>query len=138
MDINNGIVYVNGQKIDDSFISTEKSDYTGHFSVPEDSYFILGDNRNHSNDSRYWKSTHFVRKENIQAIAKFRIFPLHRIGVFLINKFILYLFCVVISFANTIFFFWKMNILTPTSVLYISIGSAIAGELFTIYFNRRK
>ena len=80
MDINNGIVYVNGQKIDDSFISTEKSDYTGHFSVPEDSYFMLGDNRNHSNDSQYWKSTHFVRKENIQAIAKFRIFPLHRIG----------------------------------------------------------
>ena len=73
VDIKNGIVYVNGNEIDDSYISKEKSNYTGHFSVPDDSYFMLGDNRNHSRDSRYWINT-FVSKDKIIAKVSFRYF----------------------------------------------------------------
>jgi signal peptidase I len=41
------------------------------FNVPEDSYFMLGDNRNSSADSRYWDYP-YVPKEDIVAKASFR------------------------------------------------------------------
>lgn len=41
------------------------------FIVPEDCYFMMGDNRNNSKDSRYWKNT-FVSKDKILAKAIFR------------------------------------------------------------------
>ncbi len=65
-------VYVNGVKLDEPYIReamviSEDLSYI----VPADSYFVLGDNRNNSKDSRYWNNT-YVPKENILAKALFR------------------------------------------------------------------
>lgn len=45
--------------------------------VPEDSYYVLGDNSFSSKDSRHWG---FVPNHNIIGLAFFRYWPLHRIG----------------------------------------------------------
>ncbi len=41
----------------------------GKVTVPADSYFVMGDNRDNSKDSRFWETTHFVPFENIKGKA---------------------------------------------------------------------
>ena len=76
----NGVVYVtktDGQTIqlDQSFVTTcvPTGDY-GPFEVPEDCYFMMGDNRNQSWDSRYWEHK-YVHRTQIIGKAKFRYYP---------------------------------------------------------------
>ena len=71
-----GDVYVTGEKIDEpSFkeqhvtVSPNATSYT----VPEDCYFMLGDNRENSKDSRYWAEP-YVQKKKILAKVLFRYF----------------------------------------------------------------
>ena len=76
VEIKDGKVYINGSEtpLDDSFTpETPTGDY-GPYVVPEGSYFMLGDNRNHSGDSRFWKQP-YVEKEKIVGQAIFRYFP---------------------------------------------------------------
>lgn len=76
VEIKDGKVYINGSQtpLDDSFTpETPMGDY-GPYVVPEGSYFMLGDNRNHSGDSRFWKQP-YVEKEKIVGKAIFRYFP---------------------------------------------------------------
>ena len=77
VDIHDGHVYLNGSE------EPLKEDYIRepmipeepvHFEVPEGCYFMLGDNRNHSKDARFWKNT-YVKKEKIVAKVLFRYFP---------------------------------------------------------------
>jgi signal peptidase I len=51
--ISAGKVAVNGQKLDEPYIAAPPH-YEGNWSVPEDSLFVLGDNRNNSQDSHSW------------------------------------------------------------------------------------
>ena len=76
----NGVVYVtktDGQTIqlDQSFVTNcvPTGDY-GPFEVPEDCYFMMGDNRNQSWDSRYWEHK-YVHRTQIIGKAKFRYYP---------------------------------------------------------------
>jgi signal peptidase I len=46
-------VYVNGQKLDEPYIAQAPL-YSGEWIVPEGTLFVLGDNRNNSNDSKDW------------------------------------------------------------------------------------
>lgn len=76
-----GKVYINGssEPLDDSFCPEEPLGNFGPYSVPEGSYFMLGDNRNYSADSRFWQNT-FVKREKILGKAVLRYWPLSEFG----------------------------------------------------------
>jgi len=52
MELRGGELYIDGQHIEQNFDMTENQTYFGPYTVPEDHYFVLGDNRNNSKDSR--------------------------------------------------------------------------------------
>ncbi len=72
--IKDGEVYINDDSnpLNDSFVNGEmdKSENM-EFHVPENHYFMLGDNRNESYDSRYWENS-YVEKDEIVAKAVFK------------------------------------------------------------------
>jgi signal peptidase I len=53
VEVKGGVVYVNNQAFTEPYIN-EPPDYTGTWSVPADSLFVLGDNRRNSSDSHVW------------------------------------------------------------------------------------
>lgn len=80
IEIKDGFLYRNGEKVEEPYIE-EKIKYTFHqVTVPEDHYFLLGDNRNESFDSHSWKETPFVAEEDIIGKAIFRYYPLDEMG----------------------------------------------------------
>lgn len=52
IEISGGYLYVNGEKQEEKFLHERMTGSYGPYTVPEGHYFLLGDNRNHSNDSR--------------------------------------------------------------------------------------
>jgi len=53
VEVKGGVVYMNNQAFTEPYIN-EPPDYTGTWSVPADSLFVLGDNRRNSSDSHVW------------------------------------------------------------------------------------
>ncbi|WP_434510933.1 signal peptidase I [Desulfitobacterium sp. AusDCA] len=77
VEIKNGKVFINGSELSELY-EMEKPNYTyGPTIVPENSYFVLGDNRNQSLDSHYWGA---LPKDNIVGRALIRIWPLKNFG----------------------------------------------------------
>ncbi|MCI8948415.1 MAG: signal peptidase I [Lachnospiraceae bacterium] len=82
IDIRNGKVYRNGSTVplDEPYLKEDMfPEDDMHFEVPEDCYFMMGDNRNFSYDARYWENT-FVHRDKIIAKVMFRYWPLNKIG----------------------------------------------------------
>ncbi|ADL50888.1 signal peptidase I [Clostridium cellulovorans] len=75
-----GKVSVNGESLDESYVKNPGGIAGRTYTVPEDSYFVLGDNRSNSLDSRYWNQSSFVKGEDIIGKARFTIYPFNRIG----------------------------------------------------------
>ena len=77
IEYNNNKLYVNGEYVEEPFLDEEQ--YTGNYSikVPEGFYFVLGDNRINSNDSRRLGC---FSLEKIEGRTSFTIFPFSRFG----------------------------------------------------------
>ena len=79
----NNRVYVNGEAIDEPYIqgnvSALGSKYELPQQIPEGACFVLGDNREHSTDSRAFG---LVPNDHLMGEVKLRIWPLTSLGVF--------------------------------------------------------
>lgn len=70
----NGQVYIDDEEMAELYLGSSKVEDLGPFQVPADSYFVMGDNRADSYDSRYWNNQ-FVRMDQIVGKAWLRLFP---------------------------------------------------------------
>ena len=83
--IENGGLYINGQRLYENYLPETTNISGGLFlpkgkevKIPKNSYFVLGDNRSHSSDSREWGP---VQKEDIIGRAFLRYWPPNRVGI---------------------------------------------------------
>lgn len=81
--VHDGAVYINGEKLDEPYLPEGLQTSTGKFigdrtvTIGPDEYFAVGDNRDHSSDSRVWGP---VSKSEIVGKAFFRYWPMNVIG----------------------------------------------------------
>nr|WP_321303392.1 signal peptidase I [uncultured Trichococcus sp.] len=84
-------LYINGEKVAEHYLEALKEgsnqvltgdftlfSLTGEMTVPEDMYFVLGDNRSVSKDSRVFG---FIPAAEIEGTADLRLWPLNKIGI---------------------------------------------------------
>jgi signal peptidase I len=77
-----GRVYIDGEPLDEKWLPAGVRTEPGFEPtvVPPDSYYVLGDNRQNSKDSRYFPD-HFINKKDIVGRVFLRIWPLNRIDI---------------------------------------------------------
>lgn len=66
-----GLVYIDGKPLEEAYVADKLDSDFGPYEIPEDSYFMMGDNRNNSADSRYWIHT-FLSRDKIKGKALFK------------------------------------------------------------------
>jgi signal peptidase I len=85
-----GDVYLNGTKQYETYLPVNLKTYLPQqgirtfnpdeeITVPPDSFFVMGDNRNNSMDSRFTE-VNFIARSRIKGVVFFRFFPLDRLG----------------------------------------------------------
>lgn len=76
VDIRNNQIYINDSEtpLEEPYLPEAMNTDDYHFEIPQGSYLMLGDNRNHSADARSW-SDPYVPESEILAKVMFRYFP---------------------------------------------------------------
>ena len=77
IEVQGGQVFVNDEVVEEPFITESPRYRLGPEVVPEDSYLVLGDNRNDSCDGHVWG---FLPEEDIIGRAAFRFWPPSQFG----------------------------------------------------------
>ncbi|ACK64304.1 signal peptidase I [Rippkaea orientalis PCC 8801] len=72
-----GKVYLNNQPLVENYILESPHYNLKPIQIPDGKLFVMGDNRNNSNDSHVWG---FLPEKNVIGRAIFRFFPFDRIG----------------------------------------------------------
>jgi signal peptidase I len=82
--IKDSVVYINGKVLQEPYLP-ERWTYNNQWPasgqdqlIPPDEYFVMGDNRNHSSDSRTFN---FIELSSILGKAEIRIWPLGQVGL---------------------------------------------------------
>ncbi|HMD01974.1 MAG TPA: signal peptidase I, partial [Candidatus Baltobacteraceae bacterium] len=75
--IQRGIVILNGKTLDEPYVRFRDTRSAREVIVPPDSYYVLGDNRANSDDSRAWG---FVPAADVIGRAMFGVWPLSHMG----------------------------------------------------------
>lgn len=72
--ISNNELYINGELKEESYVKNGWRTNTGdvEYTVPKNEYFVMGDNRDNSSDSRVWGT---IKRDDIIAKAIFRYYP---------------------------------------------------------------
>ena len=82
LEVREGEVYIDDKPLNESYAFHSVKDLPrnqyGPVTVPFDSYFMMGDNREHSSDSRVWG---FLERKYIKGKALFIYWPPDRIGI---------------------------------------------------------
>ena len=78
LELKNGVIVINGRPIDERHTGNQDFANFGPVTIPQDSFFVMGDNRPASADSRYWG---FLPKKNLIGPAFLRIWPLYKFGL---------------------------------------------------------
>jgi len=80
LEVRDGRVYIDGKGLVEPYLAEKPRYNYGPIEIPEDCYFMMGDNRNLSTDSHLWNNP-FIHKAAIEGKVLFRYWPLNRFGL---------------------------------------------------------
>ena len=79
LEIKDGDVFINGKKLDEPYLGGIETDGEEDIIIPSGYYFVMGDNRDESHDSRIDK-VGVISRNSIVGKSVFRLYPFSRFG----------------------------------------------------------